>query len=72
MAYVRRFTYPPNALERPHRELGAGIDALGASLSARIDRLDTSLSARIDALTARVDGLNARLDQHIAGHRHAG
>jgi hypothetical protein len=34
--------------------------------------IGADLGSLIDALKARVDGLNTRLDEHIGGHRHTG
>lgn len=69
---VASFFYLGSKIDALGVELRGAIAAQGARLDARIDAVGADLGSRIDALTARVDGLNARLDDHPGGHRHAG
>ena len=50
--------------------LGNRIDSLSADLGLRIDAQGADLGRRIEALSARIDGLSGRFDQHL--ERHAG
>ena len=69
---VASFFYLGNKIDALGAELRGAISAQGADLRGAIAAQGVDLGARIDALTARVDGLNTRLDNHVGGHRHAG
>jgi hypothetical protein len=55
-------------IEAQGRDLRAAIDYNGRDLRAAIDYQGRDLRAAIDALTGRVDALNARMDAHLERH----
>jgi hypothetical protein len=49
-------------------DLGGRISAQGADLGGRISAQGADLGHRIDGLSARIDSLSGRMDQHLERH----
>ena len=65
-----RFDNLAGRIDAQGANVGARIDAQGADLGSRIQAQGADLGSRIEALSARVDALSGRMDQHL--ERHAG